>query len=246
MAEKTKNSVLKTALRVWLRLLLATFMCLIVWISIDAIGLSMFGEETGYEIYAYDENGENPQLVTSHTFTEDDDRSAEIETKDNEVLIYNRAMPSGTAAAIDVISSAFMLLIFAIFPYNILWNLGSHDDNYVQLGRMNEDLLFGLKVGAVAMIPSAALYLLLVLGKFGAFPGAILAWHRLLNAPFIPYIDAVEMGVKTVTELPIGSLLAVSVTLLFVPFVCWLGYYLGYRQISIREKMIYKKPTSNR
>lgn len=246
MAAKTKNSVFKTAARVWLRLVLATFMCFIVWISIDAMGLSFFGQVTGYEIYAYDENGENPQLVTSHMFADDEDRSAEIETKDNEVLTYIRAMSSGTDATIGVISSVFTLLVFALFPYNILWKMGSHDENHVQLGRMDEDLVFGLKVGAVATIPSAALYLLLVLGKFGAFSGVILKWHRLINTPFIPYIDAVEMGAKTATELSFGSLLAVGATLLFVPFVCWLGYYLGYHQISIREKMVYKKPTNSR
>ncbi len=244
MAEKKKNSLLKTGVNVWLRLFLASIMCFIVWISIDAMGLSFFGEVTGYEIYAYDENGENPQLITAHTYAEGDDRSAKVETKDNEVLTYTRAMSPKTDAVVDVLSSVFTLLIFGLFPYNILWNMGSHDDNYVQLGRMDKDIYFGLKVGAVASVPSAVLYLLLILGKFGVVPGVIIKWHRLLNTPFIPYLDAVEMGAQTAPELSIGSLLAVGVTLLFVPFVCWLGYYLGYRQISIREKLVYKKNTS--
>ena len=119
--------------------------------------------------------------------------------------------------------------------------MGSHDDNYVQLGRMDKDIHFGLKVGAVASVPSAVLYLLLILGKLGMVPGVILKWHRLINTPFIPYLDAVEMGAKTATELSVGSLLAVGATLLFVPLIGWLAYYLGYRQISIREKMVYKK-----
>ena len=244
MAAKTKNSLLKTGFNVWIRLVFASIMCFIVWMSIDAMGLSFFGEVTGYEIYAYDENGENPQLVTSHSYAEDEDRSLKIETKDNEVLTYTRAMSPKTDAAIGVLSSVFTLLIFGLFPYNILWNVGSHDENYVQLGRIDKDILFGLKVGAIASIPSAALYLLLILGKFGAFPSVILKWHRLLNTPFIPYIDAVEMGANTAPELSIGSLLAVGATLLFVPFICWLAYYLGYRQISIREKLVYKKNTS--
>ncbi len=244
MAAEKKNSLLKTSANVWLRLVFASIMCFIVWGSMVAMGLGFFGEVTGYEIYAYDENGENPQLVTSHTYAEGEDRSAKVETKDNEVLTYSRAMAPQAEAVIGIISSVFTLLIFGLFPYNILWSMGSHDDNYVQLGRMDKDIYFGLKVGVIASIPSAALYLLLILGKFGAFPGVILKWHRLLNTPFIPYIDAVEMGANTAPELSIGSLLAAGATLLFVPFVCWLGYYLGYRQISIREKLVYKKNTS--
>lgn len=242
MAVKTKNSVLKTAITVWLRLLFASLMCFIVWVSIDAMGLSFLGDVTGYEIYAYDENGENPQLVVSHTYAEGEDRSQEIEVEDNQALIYLRTMSPAEDAAIGILSSVFTLLIFALFPYNVLWNMGSHDENYVQLGRMEKDIHFGLKVGAVASTPSAVMYLLLILGKLGVVSGVILKWHRLINTPFIPYIDAVEMGANTATELSIGSLLAVGATLLFVPFVCWLGYYLGYRQISIREKMVYKKP----
>ena len=244
MAAKMKNSLLKTSVKVWLRLFFSSIMCFVVWISIDAMGLSFFGDVTGYEIYAYDENGENPQLVTSHTYAEGEDRSAKIEIKDNGVLTYTRTMTPNANAVIGILSSVFTLLIFGLFPYNILWNMGSHDDNYVQLGRMDKDIHFGLKVGTVASVPSAVLYLLLILGRFGVIPGVILKWHRLLNTPFIPYIDAVEMGAKTAAELSVGSLLAVGVTLLFVPFICWLGYYLGYRQISIREKMIYKKNPS--
>ncbi len=244
MVSETKKPLLKTSFNVWLRLVVASIMCFIVWMSIDAMGLGFFSEVTGYEIYAYDENGENPQLVTSHIYTEGEDRSAKVETKDNEVLTYTRTMSAKTDTAIGVLSSAFTLLIFGLFPYNILWNMGSHDENYVLLGRMKKDIYFGLKVGTVASVPSAVLYLLLILGKFGVIPAVILKWHRLINAPFIPYIDAVEMGAKTAPELSVVSLLAVGATLLFVPFVCWLGYYLGYRQISIREKLVYKKNTS--
>lgn len=227
-------------MNVWIRLLFASIMCFIVWFSIDAMGFALFGDVTGYEIYEYDENGENPQIVVSHDYTENEDRS-EILLEDNQELLYKRTMSRGERVAVGIVSSVFTLLIFGIFPYTALWNMGSHDENYVQLGRMDEDVHFGLKAGAVASIPSAVLYLLLVLGKFGALPGVILKWHRLLNAPFIPYIDAVEMGAKSASALSIGSLLAVAATLLFVPLVCWLGYYLGYRQISIRERLVYKK-----
>lgn len=241
MSDKKKNSVWKTGIQVWLRLIFASILCFIVWLSIDAMGLSFMGEISGYEIYQYDENGENPQLVISHTYAVGEDREAEIELAENQVITKTRSMSSRDRAIIGVISSIFTLLIYGIFPYNMLWNLGSHDENYVQLGRLQKDIYFGLKVGLVASIPAMILYLLLILGKLGAFPSVILKWHRLINTPFIPYIDAVEMGAKTATELSVGSLLAVGATLLFVPILCCLGYYLGYRQISIRERMVYKK-----
>lgn len=244
MAKKVKNSVWKSGFQVWIRLIFASIICFIVWFSIDAMCLGFLGEESGYQIYAYDENGENPQLVVSYTYAEGEDKTTDIALEDNQVITKIRTISPKNKVIVGVVSSVFTWLIFGLFPYNLTWNMGSHDENYVNIGRKDEDIWFGLKVGLVANIPSLILYVLLVLGKFGVVPSVILQWHRLINSAFIPYIDVVEMGVKTATELSIGSLFAVGATLVFVPFVCWLGYYLGYRQISIRELMVYKKTSA--
>jgi hypothetical protein len=185
--------------------------------------------------------GENPHLVASHTFSEGEDRTAVIEAEENQEVRYNRAMPARTKATVGVLSSLFMLLIYGIFPYNMMWNRGSRDNNFVNLGRISQDKLFGLKVGLLATAPSALIYILLIFGKIGLMPSDVLRWHRLLNTPFIPFIDAVSAGAKTAVDLPIFSLLALIATLLFVPLICWLGYFLGYKQISVRERLIYKK-----
>lgn len=236
-----KNNVWKSGCQVWLRLIFASVICFIVWFSIDALCLSFMGEESGYQIYAYDENGENPQLIISHTYAEGEDKTAEIKLEDNQVITRIRSMSPVNKAIAGIISSVFTWLIFGIFPYSMMWAKGSHDENYVFIGRLEEDVLFGLKVGVIATIPSAILYLMLILGKFGVFPPTVLVWHRLINSPFIPYLDAVEMGAKSATELSVGSLLSAGAILLFVPLVSGLAYYLGYRGISIRERLIYKK-----
>lgn len=239
----TENRLLKTSLRVWLRMVFATFLCFIVWASVYAMSTALFSDTIGYRIYEQDENGEN-NLVVEHFYTEDEDKSAEIPLEENQSMIGLRELSDETNVKTGVVSSAFTLVIFGAFPYNILWNIGSKDNNLVTFNRMKKDIFFGLKVGCVANIPSAVLYLLLVLGKFGVVPGVVLKWHRVLNTPFIPYIDGVEQGAEVASQLTIGSLLAVGATLLFVPIISQLGYYLGYRQISVRERLVYKKPNA--
>ena len=238
MSKQVSSTAFQMAVKVWLRLVFASLLCFVVWVSFEAMGLSFFGEVTGYEIY---EVGENPHLVASHTFSEGEDRGVVIEVEENQELRYNRVMPAQTKATVGVLSSLFMLLIYGIFPYNMLWNRGSRDNNFVNLGRISQDKLFGLKVGLLATAPSALIYILLIFGKIGLMPSDVLRWHRLLNTPFIPFIDAVEAGAKTAVDLPFFSLLALIATLLFVPLICWLGYFLGYKQISVRERLIYKK-----
>ena len=75
MAENKKNSLVKTSVSVWLRLFFASLMCFFVWFSFEALGVGIFGDVTGYEIYQYDENGENPQLIVSHTYVDGEDTS---------------------------------------------------------------------------------------------------------------------------------------------------------------------------
>ncbi len=239
--DKMNHPLFRTSVKVWLRLLIASVMCTVMWLSFSVFSLSIFGQVTGYQVYSYDENGENPVLSESHVYAPDEDRSQEIELDDNQQIVYTREIPRGYDIATNILSGLLSLVIFGLFPYNTLWEMGSRDNNYVQLGRVDEDKLFGLKVGTITSIPSIILYFLLVLGKFGIVPNSIIAFHRLLNAAFIPYIDAVEMGAKAATELSIGSVVALGATCLFIPIVCWLAYYLGYRQISLREKMVYKK-----
>ncbi len=233
------NSVVKSALKVWLRLIFASVLSFIVWVSINAMGTGFFSEVIGYRVYA-EADGETV-MISEHIYAEGEDKTAEIKLEEGQTVLNLRETSEATNTAMDIISSVFTLLIYGLFPYNILWNLGSHDENYVLMGRMQKDEHFGLKVGLVANIPSAILYVLLLLGKWQVLPGVIVKWHRILNPAFIPYIDAVENGATTAAELSATALLAVAAILLFVPAVCGLGYLFGYRQISIRERILYKK-----
>lgn len=240
----SERSVLKTSLKVWLRLAFASFLCLIVWASIYAMSTALFADVVGYRVYELDESGEHNRLVTEHYYTEGEDVNAKIPLKEGQSVYTIRQTSKTAARNTGIISSIFTLIIFGSFPYNMLWNIGSKERNYVNFERLDKDILFGLKVGVIATIPSALLYILLVLGKLGVLSDAIIRWHRIINTPYIPYIDAVEGGVKVASELSVTSLLAVAVPLLFVPLVCSVGYILGYRQISVRERLVYKKSKS--
>ncbi|MBQ4612016.1 MAG: hypothetical protein IJB26_00540 [Clostridia bacterium] len=230
----------KISAKLWLRMAFATFLCFIVWTSIYAMATALTNNVVGYRLYQEDENG-NDTLLLEHYYAEGEDKDAEIPLKDGQSIIQIREIPDSSNVVTAVISSAFTLTIFGVFPYNALWRRGSKDNNLVVFGRAQEDLFFGLKVGCLVNVPSILLYVTLILGKLGIVGDAVIKWHRILNAPFIPYIDAVEQGVQGASQLSIESLLAVGATLLFVPVIATVAYYLGYRQISLRERLIYKK-----
>ncbi len=238
-----KHSVFKISLKLWPRLLLASVFCFIVWFSIFALGTSLCSKETGYRIYQPDESGTKNVLVTEYRYSEGEGRpdTIPLDEEKNQVIYPIRENTPQAQTIIGCISLVFTVTIFGIFPYNILWHMGAHDENYVHLGRMEADKLFGLKVGLMSAIPYYLLYIALILGKFGVTNGIVIKGYRILNTAFIPYIDMVTQGAQSAADLSMGSLLAAGAVVVFLPLICATAYWLGFAQISIRESMIYKK-----
>ncbi len=239
-----QRSVVKTALKIWVRLLLASVFCFVVWASIFALGTAAFSEVVGYQIFELDESGVEYHLLKEYRYTPEEDRAAEIKIEENQTIYTLRENSPQTEAGIGIVSSIFTLVIFGVFPYSIMWRMGSRDENFVHLGRMQADALFGLKTGLLTAAPTILLYILLVLGKYGLFDAVIIKWYRILNVAFIPYLDAVYAGAEEAAALSFEGLLAAGAIVLFIPLVCSVAYALGFAQISVRESLIYKKKSA--
>lgn len=237
MKKRTKKNI-KMAWTVFGRMIAATVMCGIVYLSLYVIFAAVFSQPVGYRILETDDSG-NAVVVGEHLFTADEDPQAEPSLEEGQTFSVMKEMSPAGRRTMNVVSTAMMLFILASFSYDKLWKLGSHDDNMVQCGRKKRDPLRGVKIGLLANSVADALFVLLVLAKCGWISSGYLSLYRLFNLPFLPYINAV-MGTAA-TAISVPSLLAVAVTLLFVPAVCGLAYHLGYKQFSIHEHLTYAK-----
>lgn len=143
-----------------------------------------------------------------------------------------------------------MLLLLAAFPYGILWSQGDRDRNSVQFGHMQADKWRGLKVGLIAAIPSALLYLFLLLSRLGLFWNKFVQLFQILNACFAPTINAIMRAqghdILTTADVGWGWILLLVFTVAVLPLVSWGSYALGYRQYSISEHLIYKNKKKKR
>ncbi len=155
-------------------------------------------------------------------------------------------LSAGASAAMDILSMVLMLTLLAAFPYSILWAQGDRDKNSVQFGHMQEDKLRGLKVGALSAIPAAVSYVVLLLSKLGVFLPGYIAAYRFMNVPFLPLINRMVSVSATTPEVSWPVILALLMAVVFVPLVCWAAYALGYKQISITEKLIYVNPNKKK
>lgn len=151
-------------------------------------------------------------------------------------------VPGWAVTTGNVVSLLLQGMLLIAFVYGDLWRQGDKDANAVHFGRMEEDRLRGLKVGLIAAIPSVLSFVVLVAEKLLGFFPAYAGLYRLFHLSLYPIIVWAFGANVTATAAGIGwgGILLAGLPVLVVPVVALLAYELGYRQIILTEKLVYK------
>lgn len=238
--KNTTKHTLKTALKVWGRIVVATVMCAVLYLSMSVLGNGLFGRTVGYRIAQTDEAG-TTKLVEEHYFAAGETEDSIPEAGEGQTVMNITEVPRGLKVLLDVLTSLMMLFLMGVFPYNLLWELGGKDDTKVRYKGKTPDPLRGLRIGALATIPAALLYAGAWGVKITGTGTLYLAIYRITQIPYLPYINAVLGNATEPSELPLGGLAACVLTLIYIPVVCAISYRLGFRKFSIKEHLTYKK-----
>ncbi len=237
MKKRTKKTI-NVATKVFTRLLLATVLCAILYVSMNVVGVAFFSDVTGYQVL----DTETATVVEQYTFKPGEKTTVDESLLDeNQQLNYLREVPQKTKIVLDVISQVLLLVILAIFPYHILWQFGNRDDTNVRYRGQRPDPWRGLKIGLLAMVPFALMWVLLLLSGVGVLPGSFLQIYRLTAFSHYPILMWVVGAAKTATDVSFGRLFLLGLPLLYVPVVCAVSYRLGGRQFSIAEFITFAK-----
>ncbi len=71
--------------------------------------------------------------------------------------------------------------------------------------------------------------------------------YRLINSQFVVLISSCVGGAMTLQELGWGMLTVITLVIpLIIPAATTLFYYLGYKQVSFTEKLMYQKAKDDR
>lgn len=139
--------------------------------------------------------------------------------------------------------------IFLNMIYSHSWACGDHDVNSVQFGHMEKDPFKGLKIGLVAMIPYALSIVFLISGKLELIhvmvdgqpsPLDLGFVYRIFNIQYLYLINLLidpEVGTEAASWLSIAGIWMLN---LLIPLTTSVAYALGYRRISIMERLVFK------
>lgn len=244
MKKTTKNSI-KYACKLWGRIVFATIMCAVLYFSMHMLASALFAQEVGYTVFETNESGESVKVDT-HYYTADEDPSDSVPLLEGQTKQPIKTLTGGGAVAFNVFVQILMLAVLAVFPYDRMWQLGARDENMVQCGKKKANNLRGFKIGLLASVPSAILFVLLLLARFNTLPSWYMTIYRACNMPYLPFINAFFTVDTTVLNAPWYAFVAAAVTVFFVPGVCALGYHLGRKGFSVKDHVVYKQKKENK
>lgn len=145
----------------------------------------------------------------------------------------------------NLIVQCLSLAIFIPLIYSPSWYCGDHDANSVSFGRMKEDLNKGLQIGLIAMIPFALTPVILILSKLSITPDLGFV-YRILNVHLLYAVNALLPPDTALQDVSWGEIFIVWVYHILIPITTAVAYRLGYKHISLSERLIFKNLPKNK
>ena len=238
MKKRTKRTLAVSG-KVLLRLVLASILCVIMYLSMMFIATGMFSDVIGYQIHEEKENGDIV-LVDEHYYVAGEKHLTRADVEDDQALTELREVPQKTLMIFNILSQIMMLIVFAIFPYHILWEFGNRDDTKVRYKGQRPDPYRGFRVGALATIPHTILWALLLLVKGGLMPDGYVEIYRWVNIPYMPFINWITSN-GDLRNTALWKLLLMLLMLLYIPIISGISYRMGHNQFSLREHLVFAK-----
>ncbi len=142
-----------------------------------------------------------------------------------------------------------VLPLYTALLYSPVWTEGDRNRNMVQFGHLEKDIYRGVKIGAFLIIPYAIEDVFLTLSWAKVIPN-IFPIYKLLNAhiwPILEWVNPLGDGIVNASDMSLIGLIICWLLALYPMLVTTVAYILGYKGISISEKLIYKnKPHKKR
>lgn len=238
------SEIIKKGASLFGRIVVINIMCFFVVISMSVLCTAAFTQNIGYTAYGVKEDNEEPKELYKYYNSEGEDlKKAEYEALGYKITTQKiRSQMSDTGNAVFLwVSQLFCISILIAFIYPSLWHLGTKDSNLVHFKHKKEDVLKGLKIGGVAVIPPVLLWIAMVALSGSVFKNFPVVGYKFLNSSYYSIIQAISGKAVYVSELSVVQFILLFLVLMIVPAVSTAAYLLGYKNISLSERLIYNK-----
>ncbi len=230
---------------------LAAVLCIIVYMSVLFIYRSVGNPSViGYTktVMEFNSDGEAISEKQTQTYYFKDDENREV-PESTESVYYNKIY--GKDAFPEVFSGILMFVVTTFMIYSNAWGFGSHSNNSDKIANRQHNMFIGIKLGLFSSGAFFVSYLVMLLSKILYPVKFAMTLFGFVNASYLPLLNMfVENKNGTVglvavlnnspSDFSWTGMFVMIIPLLIKIVVCFVGYELGYRNVSIKEKIIYK------
>lgn len=222
--------------KLYLQVFLASFLCFIICTSISSLFYSLGTHVIGYRLYEMGEDGK-PQYVGEPYYFQTED---EEPPKDKLYETIRSERPKYSLILEGVLSQSIMLVLFVSFVNTRISKIAYSDRTADMYQGQKKNIYKGFIFGGMASIPAIAFYIYLLILKIIGSQVSILTLVRIANAAFLPLVNAIVGSAQKLTEISYGSFALLIIPILILPIVTGISYIFNYKQISIKDKIMYK------
>ncbi|MDO4743203.1 MAG: hypothetical protein Q4B04_04120 [bacterium] len=231
------ESKIKSVIKLFLYTTFAAVICAIVYIVSMTTFEGFMTQITGYTVYEQQENGKS-KLVSEITLAEGQTGS-DIELEENQIKIQVRSEMSTVEKIITkVITQAILLIIFYMAVFMKSGDIGRKQRFLEICNQCDVDKWLGLKIGLMASIPSALMYIVLVVCKFLSVN--FLNIFKVYHSAFRPLVDWICNESNNINDVSILTVFLMIIPTILMPVISQLAYLYGYTNGQATQKIIYK------
>ena len=137
-----------------------------------------------------------------------------------------------------------ILFVYSYPVYGTMWNAGHRDLNAANFGHTVLHRWKGLVYGVAGMIPVIVISLAFILSKFGLLFNFIMP-YKIINAEIWPIINLINTSIY-LPDFSYGQVFLIALCSLIPVLIGEFGYVMGTYDISIKQKLVYRKEKSDK
>ena len=233
-----------SGIKIFGKIFLANILSVITVISISFMVNVAFTKDIGYYAVGAVEGSSEAEVLYEYYYEDGEDTKL-AEYEEQGYVVEKRSIRSdvtaGGNALFLVLSAFFTLTLAGTITYSYLWKEGNKDLNLIRFGKAELDKYKGVKIGLVSISPYLLALIAITIGKSSFTKTMPVVLYKYLNCSMFSIIDVICGDTITFGELAIWKLILLFLVLLLVPVFLGAAYYIGYKDILISEKFIYKK-----
>lgn len=231
------------ALKVFGHIFIVCLVCFFIVISFNSLKVGLFSKDIGYDAYGRISEEAEPEFLYTYYYDDgEDEKAKEYEDEGYQLLKYSIRSEVEPSADIflSIISQIACLIILISFIYNDLWKAGNKDFEATRIHGVPYSKFKGLYIGLISILPSFLFLTFSLITKNSIMAELPIAIYTYANCYAFEIIFSATNGIMYWADVQFWQAAVYYSVLIIIPIICLISYIIGYKDISISEKLIYK------